>query len=128
MSISVKISSGELLDKITILVIKLEKMSDPAKLSNVRKEYDLLMDVYRNEIVESHDLIVLRDRLKQLNQRIWDTEDEIRDFEKRKDFGERFVELARTAYLTNDRRSSTKREINDLLKSTLVEEKSYSAY
>jgi hypothetical protein len=128
MSISVKISAGELLDKITILVIKLEKMSDPAKLSNVRKEYDMLMDVYRNEIVESHDLIVLRDRLKQLNQRIWDTEDEIRDFEKRKDFGERFVELARTAYLTNDRRSSTKREINDLLKSTLVEEKSYSAY
>jgi Family of unknown function (DUF6165) len=128
MSISVKISAGELLDKITILVIKLEKMSDPAKLSNVRKEYDMLMDVYRNEIVESHDLIVLRDRLKQFNQRIWDTEDEIRDFEKRKDFGERFVELARTAYLTNDRRSSTKREINDLLKSTLVEEKSYSAY
>jgi hypothetical protein len=128
MSISVKISSGELLDKITILVIKLEKMSDPAKLSNVRKEYDLLMDVYRNEIVESHDLIVLRDRLKQLNERIWDTEDEIRDFERRKDFGERFVELARSAYLTNDRRSSTKREINDLLKSTLVEEKSYSAY
>jgi Family of unknown function (DUF6165) len=128
MSISVKISAGELLDKITILVIKLEKMSDPAKLSNVRKEYDMLMDVYRNEIIESHDLIVLKDRLKQLNQRIWDTEDEIRDFEKRKDFGERFVELARTAYLTNDRRSSTKREINDLLKSTLVEEKSYSAY
>jgi hypothetical protein len=128
MSISVKISAGELLDKITILVIKLEKMSDPAKLSNVRKEYDLLMDVYRNEIVESHDLIVLRDRLKQLNERIWNTEDEIRDFERRKDFGERFVELARSAYLTNDRRSSTKREINDLLKSTLVEEKSYSAY
>jgi hypothetical protein len=128
MSISVKISAGELLDKITILVIKLEKMSDPAKLSNVRKEYDMLMDVYRNEIVESHDLMVLRDRLKQFNERIWDTEDEIRDFERRKDFGERFVELARSAYLTNDRRSSTKREINDLLKSTLVEEKSYSAY
>jgi Family of unknown function (DUF6165) len=128
MSISVKISAGELLDKITILVIKLERMSDPAKLSNVRKEYDMLMDVYRNEIVESHDLVVLRDRLKQFNERIWDTEDEIRDFERRKDFGERFVELARSAYLTNDRRSSTKREINDLLKSTLVEEKSYSAY
>jgi hypothetical protein len=128
MSISIEISAGELVDKITILVIKLERMSDPAKLSNVRKEYDMLMDVYRNEIGESREIVALRERLKEVNAALWDIEDEIRDFERRKDFGEEFVELARTVYRTNDRRASIKREINDLLKSVLVEEKSYSAY
>jgi hypothetical protein len=128
MSISIEVSAGELVDKITILVIKLERMSDPAKLSNVRKEYDMLMDVYRNEIGESREIVALRDRLKEVNAALWDIEDEIRDFERRKDFGEEFVELARTVYRTNDRRASIKREINDLLKSVLVEEKSYSAY
>jgi uncharacterized protein DUF6165 len=128
MSISIEISAGELVDKITILVIKLERMSDPAKLSNVRKEYEMLMDVYHNEIDESRELIVLTDRLKEINAALWDIEDEIRDFERKKDFGEKFVELARSVYRTNDRRASTKREINDLLKSVLVEEKSYSAY
>ena len=128
MSISIEVSAGELVDKITILVIKLERMSDPAKLSNVRKEYDMLMDVYRNEIGEGRELVLLRERLKEVNAALWDIEDEIRDFERRKDFGEKFVELARTVYRTNDRRASLKREINDLLKSVLVEEKSYSAY
>jgi hypothetical protein len=128
MSISIEVSAGELVDKITILVIKLERMSDPAKLSNVRKEYDMLMDVYRNEIGEGRELVLLRERLKEVNAALWDIEDEIRDFERRKDFGEKFVELARTVYRTNDRRASIKREINDLLKSVLVEEKSYSAY
>jgi Family of unknown function (DUF6165) len=128
MSISVEISAGELLDKITILEIKLEKILDPAKLSNVRKEYDMLTITCRAEIGESHDLNVLKDRLKQLNTELWDVEDEIRECERRRDFGERFVALARSAYRTNDRRSLAKREINNLLKSALVEEKSYSSY
>src|SRR6267143_46990 len=98
MSISIEISAGELVDKITILVIKLERMSDPAKLSNVRKEYEMLMDVYHNEIDESRELIVLTDRLKEINAALWDIEDEIRDFERKKDFGEKFVELARSVY------------------------------
>ncbi len=128
MSISIEISAGELVDKITILVIKLERMSDSVKLFNVQREYDMLMEVYRNAIDESDELIVLRDRLKEVNAKLWDIEDEIREFERNQDFGEGFVRLARTVYRTNDLRASTKREINDLLKSALVEEKSYSAY
>src|ERR1700757_4698722 len=86
MSILVEISAGELLDKITILIIKLERISDSAKLSNIRKEYDMLMDVYRKQIRESHELIGLRDQLTQINSELWDIEDEIRDCERKKEF------------------------------------------
>jgi hypothetical protein len=128
MTILVEISAGELLDKITILVIKQERISDPAKLANVRKEHEMLMSVYRGQIAEVPELVTLRNQLTEINSQLWDIEDEIRDHERRKDFGQRFVELARSVYRTNDQRSSTKRTINDLLKSALVEEKSYSAY
>ncbi len=128
MSILVEVSAGELLDKITILVIKLDNIPDPKKLVNIRKEYDLLMNVYRDQIRESNELIALKDELTEINLELWRIEDEIRDCERKKDFSERFVQLARSVYRTNDRRSIIKRKINDLLKSSLVEEKSYSAY
>jgi hypothetical protein len=128
MTILVEISAGELLDKITILVIKQERISDPAKLANVRKEHEMLMSVYREQIAEVPELVTLRNQLTKINSQLWDIEDEIRDHERRKDFGQRFVELARSVYRTNDQRSSTKRTINELLKSALVEEKSYSEY
>src|SRR5260370_40077419 len=82
MSISIEISAGELVDKITILVIKLERMSDPVKLFNVQREYDMLMGVYRNAIDESDELIVLMDRLKEVNAKLWDIEGEIRELER----------------------------------------------
>lgn len=127
MSILVEVSAGELLDKITILVIKLEKISDPAKLVNIRKEYEMLMGVY-HQIPESDDLLALKDELAGINLELWAIEDEVRDCERKEDFGEEFVRLARSVYRANDRRSVTKRKINDLLKSSLVEEKSYRAY
>src|ERR1700722_12124479 len=112
MTILVEISAGELLDKITILVIKQERISDPAKLANVRKEHEMLMSVYREQIAEVPELVTLRNQLTKINSQLWDIEDEIRDHERRKDFGQRFVELARSVYRTNDQRSSTKRTIN----------------
>ena len=128
MTILVEVSAGELLDKITILSIKQDRISDTAKLANIRKEFEMLMSVYREQIVEVPELVILRDQLTRINSELWDIEDEIRDHERKKDFGKRFVDLARTVYRTNDQRSVTKRMINDLLKSTVVEEKSYSAY
>src|SRR5258708_39681485 len=111
MSISIEISAGELVDKITILVIKLERMSDSVKLFNVQRDYDMLMEVYRNAIDESDELIVLRDRLREVNAKLWDIEDELREFERNQDFGEGIVRVARSAYRTNDLPSSTSRQI-----------------
>ena len=124
----VEVAPGELIDKITILEIKLKNIKDEAKLANVRREYEILMATYRANITETEALRALIDELREANAKIWDIEDDIRDLERAKDFGERFVAVARSVYRSNDRRAATKRKINELLNSAIVEEKSYAAY
>lgn len=125
MVIDVQISPAELIDKLTILETKLEFMLDAAKLMNVRYEYALLSQIYGRSIVETDTLKELRQELKETNQTIWRVEDRLRAHERRKDFGPDFIELARMAYLSNDARSVAKRRINEILNSSLVEEKSH---
>jgi hypothetical protein len=126
--IRVDISPGELIDKITILELKLERISDAAKIANVRLEYDVLMEVYAREVVESVALRTLTERLKRINAALWEIEDHIREHERAKNFDAGFVGLARSVYRTNDERSAVKRAINELLASKIIEEKSYAAY
>lgn len=127
-TVSVEISPGELIDKITILEIKLERMTDAAKLANVRAEWETLTAARDGAIYPSPDLDRLTAGLKAVNERLWAIEDDIRDCERAKDFGTKFVELARAVYISNDERARLKREINELLGSRLIEEKSYAAY
>ncbi|MGE3306514.1 MAG: DUF6165 family protein [Rhizobiaceae bacterium] len=126
--IMVEIAPGELLDKISILEIKNERITDAAKRANVRIELDLLCAARDREITPSAALDNLYASLKQVNEALWEIEDGIRDEERDRRFGERFVELARSVYHTNDKRAALKREINTLLGSAIVEEKSYSNY
>ena len=128
LQISVPISPGELLDKITILQIKDERIGDSAKLANIRLELQKLNEVVSNEVASSPELNSLVAELRSINETLWDIEDNIRNCEAAADFGETFVELARSVYFTNDERSRVKREINVLLGSSLVEEKSYADY
>lgn len=127
-TILVPISPGELIDKITILEIKQAEISDSTRLANVGHELTLLSDVRSNGVPASQELDALSAELKSINESLWRIEDEIRDCEREKDFGSRFVELARSVYVTNDRRSQVKRSINELLGSKLIEEKSYADY
>jgi hypothetical protein len=127
-TITVEIAPGELIDKITILEIKSERMTDTAKLDNVRIELATLADARDAAVVASAELTNLTDQLKSINERLWDIEDDIRDCERVKDFGEKFIELARSVYKCNDKRAALKRDINTLLGSRLVEEKSYREY
>ena len=124
--ISVPISAGELLDKITILRIKQRRITDPAKLANVRKELRALEKVWRSAVRQP--VQDAEAQLTQVNEALWNIEDHIRDEERRKEFGARFVELARQVYFTNDRRAEIKRDINLRLGSLFIEEKSYQAY
>lgn len=127
-AISVEIAPGELIDKITILEIKNERITDPAKLHNVRVELGLLSKVRDESLQASEQLKQLTAELKEANLALWDVEDEIRVCEKAKDFGPKFVELARSVYHRNDRRATLKRQINDLLGSKIIEEKAYVDY
>ncbi len=127
-TVSVEIAPGELIDKITILDIKRERIADPAKLANVRRELDVLSRARDSALPESADLDRLTADLKAVNEALWDIEDRIRGCERNGDFGPTFVELARAVYRTNDRRAHLKRAVNELLGSTLIEEKSYAAY
>ncbi|SMH41070.1 hypothetical protein [Azospirillum agricola] len=128
MPLLVPVSWGELLDKITILEIKAERIADTAKRENVERELGALNTVVSDagSLPEAARPII--DRLRGMNEALWDIEDEIRDCERAKDFGPRFVELARAVYHTNDKRAAFKRDLNDLLGSDLVEEKSYQPY
>lgn len=125
-TIAIPSGVGELIDKITILEIKAQRIADPAKLSNVKTELDLLRESQRREGIDHPRLEALKSDLAAVNARLWDIEDEIRLCEKSADFGERFVALARAVYQTNDRRAALKREINLLFNSAIVEEKSYA--
>jgi hypothetical protein len=124
----IEIVPGELIDKITILEIKLEKIRDDRKLQNISREYKVLMEVYSAAIVETKELRALSAKLKELNATLWRLEDDIRDKERKKVFDSDFIALARSIYRTNDIRAATKRAINELLNSEFIEEKSYVAY
>lgn len=121
------VSPGELLDKITILEIKSERISDPEKNANVRVELELLNGIWADK-VPAVDVSDERKALKEVNEKLWEIEDDIRDEERNKQFGERFVELARSVYFTNDERARLKKVINTKMGSQIVEEKSYSDY
>jgi len=124
----VPISPGELIDKITILEIKSQRMTDAAKLHNVRTELALLSDTWRASPFSATDIRAEWDALREVNGKLWDIEDRIRDRERDGDFGAEFIELARAVYVTNDERAVLKKKINTKLGSTLVEEKSYADY
>ncbi len=127
-ALQVEVSAGELVDKITILEIKAERISDPDKLANVHRELSSLTATRRDAIPGSGELDEFTAELRGINEQLWEIEDDIRDCERKRDFGERFVELARAVYRTNDRRAAAKRSINELLGSELVEEKDYADY
>lgn len=121
----IEVSNGEIIDKLTIVQIKLERINDEAKQANLRKEYEILKEASRS-IISQDDPLYLA--LYEVNCELWDIEDHIRDLERRKDFGSDFIETARLVYIKNDRRSEIKREINLRTLSGLIEEKSYEKY
>jgi predicted nuclease with TOPRIM domain len=121
----IEVSNGEIIDKLTIIQIKLERIKDESKLINLRKEYDILQEASSSVI---RDTDPLYKALYEVNCELWDIEDRIRDLERKKDFGKEFVSTARTVYIKNDRRSELKREINIKTSSGLIEEKSYEKY
>jgi len=125
----VEISNGELLDKISILELKLLKIEDEEKLTNIMVEFDTLNPLVI-ELFEKHDGQLQNHYLElaKINGQLWDIEDWIRDCEREKRFDKEFVELARSVYITNDKRCEVKKLINILTSSGLVEEKSYKEY
>ena len=127
-AIPAEIAPGELLDKLTILDIKLDRIRDPAKRRNVEAEHALLKQTAARHLPATAELAELTAALKAINEALWVIEDDIRDCERARDFGPRFIELARAVYHTNDRRAAVKRQINEALGSGLLEEKSYAAY
>ncbi|HUS39494.1 MAG: DUF6165 family protein [Pirellulales bacterium] len=127
-TIRVDIAPGELIDKITILQIKQERIRDEAKRQNVSVELAVLSEAAEHHVESSHRLDELQQRLLAVNTELWDIEDEIRICERDGDFGPRFIELARAVYQTNDRRAALKRDVNQLLGSAIIEEKDYEEY
>ena len=124
----VPVSPGELLDKITILRIKSERVRDPVKLDNVRRELELLELTRRNALTGDSELAAEEAQLSQVNAELWDIEDRIRELEAQQRFDADFIRLARSVYLRNDERAAIKHRINRKLNSTILEEKSYQPY
>ena len=123
----IEVSIGEIVDKLTILDIKMTNILDPEKLRNIAKEYGYLKDVVEDELgipTTSEEYL----KLLNINKELWDIEDDIRDKERNKEFDEVFIELARAVYVTNDKRAEAKKEINVKFGSNFVEEKSYAKY
>ena len=125
---TVPVSFGEVLDKITILEIKSERIADPEKVKNVRLELDELSANWNQVVQDQTAISNLRSQLKAVNGELWVIEDDIRDQEAAQDFGPKFIELARAVYVTNDKRAAIKKEVNLALGSRFVEEKSYQDY
>lgn len=121
---NIEISIGEALDKLSILGIKMEKIKDEPKLENVSKEYYMILDLVEEEMLEDE----LYDKLKFVNKRLWEIEDEIRVCEKHGDFNNNFIRLARAVYHRNDERADIKRQINLKYNSNIIEEKHYQQY
>ncbi|WP_372623078.1 DUF6165 family protein [Falsiroseomonas sp.] len=128
MLLTIPASAGEVIDKLTILDIKLARIADPVKRANVAREHASLAAAWAAAVPEPGALGHLVADLRQVNETLWEVEDALREHERQGDFGAAFVELARSVYRTNDRRAALKREINARLGSTLIEEKSYAAY
>lgn len=127
-TVSIEIAPGELIDKLTILEIKKERILDSVKNKNVCVELDILNRFFLEQVPQTTEVSKLKDALKAINLDLWVIEDDIRDCERRKDFSQIFIDLARAVYQTNDQRARIKKEINVLLGSTIVEEKSYTDY
>ena len=123
--LNIPVSAGELLDRLSILRLKTERISDPVKLVNVQREHDELDGVRARELTMTDVAQELYSELRDVNAKLWDIEDDIRRCEAKKDFGEEFIQLARAVYITNDRRAELKREISVQLGSLIVDEKSY---
>jgi len=127
----IEVSNGKIIDKYTILEIKLSKIKDAKKLKNIQHEYNTLTPDVKSIYAEAKDkkqLIKLQNDLLEVNKKLWKIEDDIRECERANDFGKTFVDLARAVYYTNDDRSDVKNEINTFTGSDLVEEKSYEEY
>ena len=127
-SIKIDVSPGELIDKITILQIKADKIQDISKLENINKELELLTHSLQQSVKFTNELKSIMDELQQVNETLWVIEDKIRLHEASGKFDTDFIELARAVYKENDKRANLKRKINSALGSGLVEEKSYSVY
>ena len=124
---NIEVSHGEIVDKLTILQIKKENITDSSKLDNIVKEYNYLLSIVENDLgisTESSEYL----ELLSINKDLWDIEDDIRDKERQKEFDEEFIKLAREVYYTNDVRAKIKKEINLKYSSGFVEEKSYQSY
>ena len=128
MLLSIPVSVGEIMDKITILEIKAERILDAEKLANVTAELDTLRPLVTHDALNTASIKALVAELKDINEALWDIEDDIREREYAKDFGEAFIALARAVYVTNDKRAEVKKQINLATGSTLTEEKSYDDY
>ena len=124
----IPISWGELLDKITILQIKLENITSKNALKNIEQELKKLQSILTQYCPKTMETSQLESELREINQQLWDIEDRIRDKERNHTFDDEFIQLARSVYITNDERSRIKRKINDLFGSEFVEEKSYAEY
>ena len=127
-NMEIKVSIGELLDKITILGIKLDKLENGEKRDNVRKEWDYLSTKITESMKEDDQFAVLFLKLLNINRELWDIEDGKRECERKKEFGEHFIQLARQVYIKNDLRAAIKKEINIHFNSEFTEEKSYKKY
>ena len=123
-----EISAGELLDKISILEIKIDKIKDSSNIAEITKEYKILKKVKDSQIESTEKLEKLYIEIKKINLNLWNIEDEIRICEKRKDFSQKFIDLARSVYFNNDKRSKIKAEINKILGSNIKEIKHYADY
>ena len=123
-----EISAGEFLDKLSILEIKLNKIKDFVLLNEVKKEYEILNETKNNNINFSKEIEILYKDLKETNEKLWKIEDEIRLCEKNSNFEDKFIQLSRDVYFTNDKRSKTKSEINKILGSNIKEVKQYTQY
>ena len=121
----IEVSNGEVVDKLTILQIKMEMITDDEKLTNIRKEFELLRKAVK-KIISIEDPLYIQ--LLEVNKKLWKIEDKIRDLERNKNFGNEFIETARSVYFINDLRSKIKKDINNMTGSDLTEEKSYEDY
>ena len=128
MQLQVPVSVGEVLDKITILQIKLAHISDAAKRTNIQNELDALLPLMAGDAFTTDQMQALMAELKSVNEALWDIEDDIREKEAAKSFDAEFIRLARAVYITNDKRAEIKKQINLATGSALVEEKSYETY
>ncbi len=126
--IIVPISTGDLIDKISILKIKKKKIKNKSKLKNIINELLLLNKILNKNFKKNNKILIYEKKLTQINKKLWDIEDKIRNLEAKKIFNKQFINLARSVYITNDKRSEIKRKINQLTGSNIKEEKSYKSY